>query len=113
MEGYRRKASSPANSFCPEPKHELRSALRMPCPPGRQPESVPRRAGVVQWSREWSRKLTGFATNYSEVHGFGQDLQASRATRAKGDRIRAQGSPRGKHARHNDGLSPGASGDAG
>jgi hypothetical protein len=82
----------------------------MPCPPGRQPESVPRWAGVVQWSREWSRKLTGFATNILEQGVRPSTAPGSHTARAKGDRIRAQGLPRGDHARHNDGFPPGASG---
>jgi len=49
--------------------------------------------GVVQWSREWSRKLTSFATNIREGGGWGQYLAGSRMQGAKGDRMRGQGFP--------------------
>jgi hypothetical protein len=55
----------------------------MPSPLGRQPESMAQRARVGQWSREWSRKMIGFATNYYKKAGTRKYQSPDRAPGAK------------------------------
>jgi hypothetical protein len=53
-----------ADSFCPEPKHDCGAHCETTTA-GRQSGGLATGSGEHQWSSEWSRKLTSFATNYS------------------------------------------------